>query len=152
MKSLSLSLFIFLALPAPLKIAAVMVGGLFFTGMKVRHQGVEVHRHQPMEAPAERNAEPKLVTPAVPAQKAVPALKPLEVTVNSDGAYQLDGKKLTEAQLVKELKSTAKATPQRRLVIKADALTPYQMVVNAVKLSKGAGLTNVSFASKPASP
>ena len=53
---------------------------------------------------------------------------------------------------MKELKAVAAVTPQRRIVIKADALTPYQMVVNAVKLSKSSGLTNVSFASKPAAP
>ncbi|MCP5537757.1 MAG: biopolymer transporter ExbD [Akkermansiaceae bacterium] len=156
MSSITLSLFF--ALPAPLKIAAIVIGGLFFTGMRVEQNAAEKVEVRAAEAVRDQaKVRPVPVIPGqpvqpVPAQKAAEALAPLELTVNSDGSYQLAGKQLTEAQLAKELKAAATATPGRRLVIKADALTPHQMVASAVKLGKAAGLNHVSFTSKPETP
>jgi|TARA_B110000908_G_C10215635_1_gene432646 biopolymer transport protein ExbD len=146
----SFFLTLFIALPAPVKIVLIVVGGFFYAGVKVDHR-VEARAIGAAPVPAKPMLVPAQPIPAVPVKPAK-GVQPLEIMVNSDGSYQLVGKKLTGPALVKELKAVAAVTPQRRIVIKADALTPYQMVVNAVKLSKSSGLTNVSFASKPAAP
>lgn len=141
-----MSFSLFLALPAPLKVVAILVGGLFFTGFK-RAQMPAQARQEVQIVPAEKPAKviaAVLVKPAKP----LGALGPVTITVNSEGSYNVGGGKLTENQLFKKLKAAAAVNPDVKILVKADALTPYQMVVSAVEISKKAGLKNVSFSAK----
>jgi biopolymer transport protein ExbD len=151
MSSMSLFSLLFFALPAPLKMALIVMGGVIGG---VRMNQVHVHQaHAADAAPLEvvPARKPAKVVQAVPVKPAKD-IAPLVITVNSDGSFGMAGAKLSEEQLVQKLKAMAGTHPERKIELKADALTPYQMVVNAVKISKGAGLTNVSFASKPEAP
>ena len=98
--------------------------------------------------PARKPAKAIEAVPVNPGKE----ITPLVIMVNSDGSFSIAGKKLTEAALLKQLQSVAATHPDRKILLKADALTPYQMVVNAVKISRNAGLTRVSFSSKPSAP
>ncbi len=143
---------LFFALPAPLKIVLIMFGGLSL--VKVRQEAA--HMHQAQAARAE-HAAPRAVREPVRELRAVPVrpaenAAPLVITVNSDGSFAVAGAKLSEEQFVNRLKAMAAADPQRKIELKADALTPHQMVANAVKISKAAGLRHVSFAAKPEAP
>jgi len=97
----------------------------------------EVHK-----APA--GAAPELVAPKVP-QK-VPA--PAKVTMNVNGEFVLNGEKVSEVAMAKKLKAMAKANPQQKVMLEADARAPVQLIANAMKLCKSAGVTNVTFAAK----
>lgn len=142
---------LFFALPAPLKIVLIMFGGLSL--VKVRQEAAHMHHAQAARAEHAEHAarEPVRELRAVPVRPAENAA-PLVITVNSDGSFAVAGAKLSEEQFVNRLKAMAAADPQRKIELKADALTPHQMVANAVKISKAAGLRHVSFAAKPEAP
>ncbi len=142
---------LFFALPAPLKIVLIMFGGLSL--VKVRQEAAHMHQAQAARAEHAEHAarEPVRELRAVPVRPAENAA-PLVITVNSDGSFAVAGAKLSEEQFVNRLKAMAAADPQRKIELKADALTPHQMVANAVKISKAAGLRHVSFAAKPEAP
>lgn len=114
--------------------------------MKVEHRAVaaaEVQEAKPVDRAKVKPVQPAPVKPAGEVAKA------LTIMVNADGSFEVAGKKLTEAQLIKNLKAEAQVNPKRRVLITADALTPHQVVVGAMKHCKAAGLTNISFATKP---
>jgi biopolymer transport protein ExbD len=141
----------FWLLPIPLKILAVVMGGFAFLGFK----NARVEAVQQMDAQIERKeavepVAPNLVVPVKPAV-AQPAKK-LVITVNSDGSFNLDGAKLTSAQLETKLKAISVANPGSSVSLRADALTPHQMVVSGVNICKKAGIINVTFASKVEKP
>jgi len=138
---------LFLALPAPLKVVVILVGGLFFTGVR-RAQFPAQARQEARIVPADKPAKVIAAVPVKPA-KALGSLDLMMITVDSDGSYNVGGGKLTEDQLFKKLKATAAVNPEAKIMFKADALTPYQMVVSAVEISKKAGLNNMSFSAKP---
>lgn len=131
----------FFALPTPLKIVFFIVGGLFWVGAR--------KEARPAQAQAvEEAVQPPKKVPEAPAKPA----KAIVVQVNSDGSFILAGEKLTSEQLQKKLKALVTAKPNSRVVLKADALTPHQMVVNGLKLCQKAGIKRISFASKQATP
>lgn len=155
MSSISFFSLLFFALPAPLKIVLIMVGGLSL--VKVRQEAAHMHHAQAARAEHVEHAAPRAVREPVRELRAVPVrpaenAAPLVITVNSDGSFAMVGAKLSEEQFVNRLKAMAAADPQRKIELKADALTPHQMVANAVKISKAAGLRHVSFAAKPEAP
>lgn len=137
---------LFLLIPAPLKMLAILAGGVLFLG--VGHHGVvppdapgAAHVHEPNPAPAA----------PLPGNQAAEA-KSLEIIVNSDGSYELNGKKLGGPELVEMLKPMATANPELSLEIKADARTPHQMIADAMTLCREAGVEQLSFSSKPSTP
>lgn len=139
----------FLALPTPLKIAVVILGGFFWLGAR------NLELAPPPAPPAKQKADARVLE-AVPAEpaKPVPArpAKALVVTVNSDGSFSLGGEKLTDAQLEARLRALVASHPGSSVSLKADALTPHQMVEGGMKLCKKAGIKHVTFASKAAKP
>ena len=159
MASLSFSLFalFFLFMPLPVKFFTVLTGGIFLMGLKP-HQ-VEVLLPAPDDAlevlqanPAgEANPDAEANSAGVPKNKALLA-QPVEIIVNSEGSYEVSGKKLTGPELAEMLKPMAAANPKTPIKIKADASTPHQMVRSAMKLCREAGITQLSFSSKPAAP
>lgn len=136
---------LFMALPLPLKILLLVGGGFMWFGVR----GVPVKEAQAEEPPMRAMPAAPAAVPPEPAKVAKAALV---IAVNSDGSFTLNGEKLTDLQVQKKLKAIAAAQPDRSIVLKADALTPHQMVVSGLKLCKEAGVKNVSFATKPAAP
>ena len=165
MASLSFSLFalFFLFMPLPVKFFTVLTGGIFLMGLKP-HQ-VEVLLPAPDDAlevlqanpdgeanpDAEANSDVAANSAGVPKNKALLA-QPVEIIVNSEGSYEVSGKKRTGPELAEMLKPMAAANPKPPIKIKADASTPHQMVRSAMKLCREAGITQLSFSSKPAAP
>lgn len=159
MASLSFSLFalFFLFMPLPVKFFTVLTGGIFLMGLKP-HQ-VEVLLPAPDDAlevlqanpDGEANPDAEANSAGVPKNKALLA-QPVEIIVNSEGSYEVSGKKLTGPELAEMLKPMAAANPKTPIKIKADASTPHQMVRSAMKLCREAGITQLSFSSKPAAP
>jgi len=159
MASLSFSLFalFFLFMPLPVKFFTVLTGGIFLMGLKP-HQ-VEVLLPAPDDAlevlqanpDGEANPDVEANSAGVPKNKALLA-QPVEIIVNSEGSYEVSGKKLTGPELAEMLKPMAAANPKTPIKIKADASTPHQMVRSAMKLCREAGITQLSFSSKPAAP
>ena len=99
----------------------------------------------------EANPDAEANSAGVPKNKALLA-QPVEIIVNSEGSYEVSGKKLTGPELAEMLKPMAAANPKTPIKIKADASTPHQMVRSAMKLCREAGITQLSFSSKPAAP
>ncbi|MFK7911281.1 MAG: ExbD/TolR family protein [Akkermansiaceae bacterium] len=143
--SSSISLLFFMGLPLPLKIATLFLGGFFMAGQNVVDR---VPIQQVQEDQAADKAEVRAVVRAHPVQPA----KQITIMVNSDGSYNIGDEKLTAEQLGKKLKALAMTRPGSSVSLKADALTPHQMVANGMKLCKQSGITNVTFASKAAKP
>lgn len=143
-----LSLQFFLTLPAPFKVALIMLSGFAFTGFRMKAvDHAEIQRVPVRPAPAD--AAPDLVAPKV-APDAAAAVK---VTMNVNGEFTLDGEKIKESEMVKKLKTLAKANPQQKVILEADARAPVQLIANAMKLCKSTGITNVTFTAKaPVSP
>ena len=168
-------------MPLPVKFFTVLTGGIFLMGLKP-HQvevllpapddALEVLQANPdgeansageansdaeanpdaeANSAGEANSDVEANSAGVPKNKAL-LEQPVEIIVNSEGSYEVSGKKLTGPELAEMLKPMAAANPKTPIKIKADASTPHQMVRSAMKLCREAGITQLSFSSKPAAP
>ncbi len=149
---MDMSFSFFMFLPLPLKIIAFVMGGFFWLGFnqvkEVEMEGAQVEKAQ-IEAHRVERAMP------APAQRPAAIVKQAQtvvILVNADGSFVVGGKKLTAEQLQKRVKAIVAAQPNCKVTLKADALTPHQMIVSGVELCKKAGAKNVSFAAKQAAP
>lgn len=132
------TLSLFLLLPTPLKVLAIVGGGFFWLGAKP----------MAVDPPVIEEAVPERVEPK-PAQKRAEVVKPkvvaATITVESDGSFIWDGSKLTADQCEAKLRNMIAAGQQPEITLKANALTPHQMVQGAMKLCKKAGVKKVQF-------
>ena len=153
MTSISFLFILLTFFPFPLKVFTLLIGlPIMFLGAPVQKQHMADARQAPHIHRAEQakpNAKP--VQPAQPDKKKA-VVKPIKLMVNLDGSYQLMGEKVTKAELSKKLKVMATATPKMPVEIVAEANTPHQMVANAMELCREAGVINLIFSSRPASP
>jgi len=89
-------------------------------------------------------ALPEASTQAVP-----PAA--LELTINREGRYALDGTLLdavSATALTDAMRLAVAAHPDAVLLIQADAQTAHQNVVNAMEAARQAGIARVNFAAQ----
>ncbi|RFA33781.1 biopolymer transporter ExbD [Alkalilimnicola ehrlichii] len=77
--------------------------------------------------------------------------EPLELVINAQGDYFLDGQALVnrQARTVRLAIEQALSTAERGLVVRADAATPHQAVVTALDAAGQAGVQQISIATVP---
>ena len=78
---------------------------------------------------------------------------PIEITIDSTGAYYVNGQSLVNNKAVTLLQSLQKiiaSDKDKSVIIRADATTPHQAVVTAMDTVAKAGVSKLSIAtSKP---
>lgn len=102
----------------------------------------------------ERHAELKIDLPEASAEPVTEEPQHLELVIDAQGRYYLDGKELvnTQAETVyKALKDGMVNRTDTPLIIRADAMTPHQAVVTAMDAAGRLGLTRMSIATTPSS-
>lgn len=78
-------------------------------------------------------------------QKA-PEPEPFEVGLNQQGEIVLEGKTISDAQLVETMQSYLAQNPQGSVILKADRELPYEKVEKLLKQISQIGGSNVSLA------
>ncbi len=89
--------------------------------------------------------------PEATAQKQELEQQPIELTIDRQGIFYINGKKVINNQivtLIKALKSVVTDTAEVALLISADGLTPHQAVVTAMDAARTLGITQLSLATK----
>ncbi len=96
-----------------------------------------------------RRAELQVELPEATAQ-GVSKEKALEVAIDAQGHYFVNGQRLPEASLpaLKAAMAQAMGEGQPPLVISADARTPHQAVVTALDAARQLGITRLSIATR----
>lgn len=69
----------------------------------------------------------------------------LQVRIGSDGAYRLDGRPLSDAELWSQLQVAAAADPRLVLQIQADAAADYQRLATLLSESRSRGVQNIGL-------
>ena len=82
--------------------------------------------------------EPELIKPAN-----------VELSVNAEGAYFLDGTQIKDEELAPRLKSAATQNPQPDLHIRGDKSVRYERVAQAMAAAQQAGLRKIGFITEP---
>jgi biopolymer transport protein ExbD len=77
--------------------------------------------------------------------------KPLVVTVNADGTYELDGKSVSEAELSKRLAAARMPLTEPTVVIHGDAKCAFQHVATALGACRQAGISELGITVRIAS-
>lgn len=75
----------------------------------------------------------------------------IEILINADGSYALNGQNLVNRQLdtlKRALEKTANGNADRPLIITADANTPHQSVVTAMDAAGQLGFVHLSITTK----
>jgi biopolymer transport protein ExbD len=100
----------------------------------------------------ERHAELKIDLPEASTQPLAGESKDLELVIDAQGRYYLDGKELvnTRAETVYQALQEAIAdNTETPLIIRADAMTPHQAVVTAMDAAGRLGINRMSIATTP---
>jgi biopolymer transport protein ExbD len=82
------------------------------------------------------------------ATKSLAASKIQAITVNSEGKFFLNTQQVSLAELESRLGSTKAAFPQMQVVVKGDAVTQYQGIMDVLNVAGQLGLTEVGLATK----
>lgn len=96
-----------------------------------------------------KGSELMVQLPQASAEATAQADKPIEVTIDADGQYYLNQRRLVNTQAATLRRALVDATAgieTPRLTISADAQTPHQAVVTAMDAARLAGITRLSFA------
>jgi biopolymer transport protein ExbD len=94
----------------------------------------------------------RLVLPQASAQPSAAQQDPLELAIDANGQFFLDGKPLINRQTLTVKRALAGFSQDGGappLVIKADANTPHQAVVTALDAAGQAGIKQISIATVP---
>jgi biopolymer transport protein ExbD len=100
----------------------------------------------------ERHAELKIDLPEASTEPLPGEPKDLELVIDAQGRYYLDGKELvnTQAETVYQaLQEAIGDNTETPLIIRADAMTPHQAVVTAMDAAGRLGLNRMSIATTP---
>ena len=143
---------LFIALPLPLKILAILVGGFFFVGVRnaqVMEEEIKVQAvNQAGAAKNDAAVDPPVaVRPKAAIGADIPAAanapKVITVVMHADGSYKTGKDKINAAQLETKLKVLAAAQPGISVLLKADKEIPMEKVQAAVKLCQKVGVKKV---------
>ena len=96
----------------------------------------------------ERESELHLQLPEADAERAERNQEAVEVTIDAASRVRLNGRPLADARVAgirAALADLAGVAPTSPLVIRADANTPYQMVVTVMDAARQAGFVNLSL-------
>jgi len=93
--------------------------------------------------------------PQATAQKQESEQDVIDLTIDREGHFYINGKKVVNTQivtLIKALKLVIKDQEQPALLISADGRTPHQAVVTAMDAARTLGINHLSLATKQVSP
>lgn len=100
----------------------------------------------------EMEREIKVAVPTVAqAGDDTPPKQPLVVTVKSDGTLDLDGKGVSEQELMTRLKAARTPLTEPTVVIHGDAKCPFQHVASALGACRQAGISELGITVRIAS-
>lgn len=97
----------------------------------------------------QRTSELKIDLPKASATQEESKPRSIELVIDAQGRYYLDGRELVNTQaetVLKALQAAAAGQKDVPLVIRADAMTPHQAVVTAMDAAGRAGLSRLSIA------
>jgi|TARA_B110000977_G_C10960453_1_gene448326 biopolymer transport protein ExbD len=89
---------------------------------------------------------------AVHAQEVVQETVSLEVIIDSNGFYRIDGRALINTDnetLESALKNLSQGNLSTPLTVTADATAPYQAVVKIIDIAGGMGFTKINITTQP---
>lgn len=98
-----------------------------------------------------RESEINIDLPESTAQTIESEQTPVDLTIDSQGRFFINGKKVINTQLntlVKALKLVIKKPEDVALIVSADGQTPHQAVVTAMDAARLLGVTRLSIATK----
>jgi len=72
----------------------------------------------------------------------------VELSITKDGRFALAGLMISSSDLLKTLKTHLAGQTDTVVLIRADALTPHQAVVQAMQAAREAGVSKVHFATQ----
>nr|VFK46443.1 MAG: biopolymer transport protein ExbD [Candidatus Kentron sp. TC]VFK47986.1 MAG: biopolymer transport protein ExbD [Candidatus Kentron sp. TC]VFK61231.1 MAG: biopolymer transport protein ExbD [Candidatus Kentron sp. TC] len=98
----------------------------------------------------ERNSEISIELPEATAESELSQGKVIEVAIDAQGYYYLNGEQLVNTQpetLKKALMESSDATPSP-LILSADEDTPYQSIVTLMDVARQLGFARLRFATR----
>jgi len=101
-----------------------------------------------------RESEISVDLPEASAQKKETEQTPIELTIDRQGVFYVNGKRVVNTQaatIIKALKLVINEGEQVTLLISADGQTPHQAVVTAMDAARTLGITHMSLATKQSS-
>lgn len=101
-----------------------------------------------------RESEISVDLPEATAQKKETEQDVIDLTIDREGHYYINGKKVVNTQintLIRALKLVIKEQKQPALLISADGRTPHQAVVTAMDAARTLGINHLSLATKQVS-
>lgn len=97
----------------------------------------------------QKDAELNINLPQASATETADKTKPIEISINQNGRYYINGKELTNgrAQTIQNaLQEASLGQKDRALVIRGDAKANYQNVITVMDVASKLGLVNISLA------
>lgn len=101
-----------------------------------------------------RESEINIDLPEATAQKEESEQNVIDLTIDREGRFYINGKKVVNTQittLIKALKLVVKDQKEPALLISADGRTPHQAVVTAMDAARTLGINHLSLATKQVS-
>ena len=96
-------------------------------------------------------AELQITLPTADAEKAQARPVEIDVAVTQDGRYTVDGRQVAARDadgLTETIRAAAASRKDPVIVINADAQSTHQAVVNVMEAARGAGVSNITFATQ----
>ena len=87
--------------------------------------------------------------PRAPGQAISPKAQTVRLVITAEGVYDLDGSKLSAAQLRDQLIQLAAREPQSSLLIEGDRQARYEWVALALSWAQHSGIRKVGFVTEP---
>lgn len=82
---------------------------------------------------------------------ATPPQSPVELAIRDNGDLYWNGEPVSQDALAEHMQDAARQTPAPELRIRADRLTPYERVAQAMALASRLGLARIGFVTRPES-
>jgi len=99
----------------------------------------------------EKEAQLEVTLPETSAQSPLEQPESLNIVINIDGRFEVDGRALSDsnrATVVNAISKVLNEDPKRPVVIRADAQTPHQFVVLTMDVLGELGVNSVAIASE----
>ena len=96
-------------------------------------------------------AELQITLPTADAEKAQQRPVEIDVAVTQDGRYTVDGRQIAARDadgLAAAIRASAASRKDPVIVINADAQSTHQAVVSVMEAARGAGVSNITFATQ----
>ena len=87
--------------------------------------------------------------PRAPGQAISPKAQTVRLVITAEGVYDLDGSKLSAAQLRDQLIQLAAREPQPSVLIEGDRQARYEWVARALSWAQHSGIRKVGFVTEP---